>query len=74
MRWSHVLLQLYVDAQIGGNSAKIFEGDSYVEVHDDTTAAGYVEVVVDGVQVQYWDAEAASVRMGKESGATHRHP
>jgi len=62
-------VKTYVDAQIGGVSNTIFQGDSHITVYDDTTDAGYAEVVIDGVQVQYWDAQAASIRMGKASGA-----
>jgi len=61
-------VKTYVDAQIGGQANIIFQGDSYVQVVDDTTAAGYIEVVADGVQVQYWDAQAESIRMGKVAG------
>jgi len=63
-------VKTYVDTEIAAiDRTQIFEGDSYVRVTDDTTAAGYIEVVADGVQVQYWDAEATSIRMGKASGA-----
>ena len=62
-------VKAYVDAQIGGSSNWIFEGDSFVRVTDDTTAAGYIEIVADGVQVAYFDAEASTQRIGKVSGA-----
>ena len=62
-------VKTYVDAQIGGVSNTIFQGDSHVTVVDDGTDAGYIEVVADGIQVQYWDAQAASIRMGKASAA-----
>ena len=62
-------VKTYVDAQIGGQSHIIFQDNSWVKVTDDGTNAGRIEVVADGVQVQYWDAEATSIRMGKASGA-----
>ena len=45
-------VKTYVDNQIANlNPDKIWEGDSYVEVVDDGTAAGYVTIVADGVEV-----------------------
>jgi hypothetical protein len=63
-------VKTYVDTEIANIAAdQIIAGDSYVKVVDDGTAAGYIEVVADGVQVQYWDAQAATLRMGKASAA-----
>ena len=62
-------VKTYVDAQIGGQSNIIFEDNSKVEVHDDGVNPGYVEIVADGVQVAYFDAQATSQRIGKASGA-----
>ena len=62
-------VKTYVDAQISSSESKVSEGNSYLQVHDDGTTTSYVEVVIDGVQVQYWDSEATSVRMGKLTGA-----
>lgn len=59
-------VKTYVDNATGGLSLdKIYEGDSYVEVIDDGTNAGYVTVVTDGVEVTRFDSEASSVRVGK---------
>ena len=55
----------YVDAQIGGSADKIWEGDSYVEVVDDGTAAGYITIVADGVEVAHYDALSSTQRIGK---------
>jgi len=59
----------YVDTEIANIARdEIVFGDSYIKVYDGT-AGGYAEVVIDGTQVQYWDDEAATIRMGKASGA-----
>jgi hypothetical protein len=59
-------VKTYVDNAIGNlNPDKIWEGDSYVEVIDDGTAAGYVSVVADGVEVAHFDAESSTQRIGK---------
>ena len=50
------------------NPDKIWEGDSYVEVVDDSTATGYVTIVTDGVEVGRFDA--LSQRFG-DSGDTN---
>jgi len=63
-------VKTYVDTSIANlNPDKIWEGTSKVEVIDDGTATSFVEVVVDGVQVGYFDAESSSQRLGKAPGA-----
>ena len=51
------------------NPDKIWEGDSYVEVVDDGTNAGYITIVADGVEVGHYDASGSSQRIGKAAGA-----
>ena len=58
----------YVDDLLGVPT-QIVQGDSAVSVVDDGTAAGYVEIVADSEQVAYFDAQAATIRLGKASGA-----
>lgn len=45
-------VKTYIDTQIANlNPDKIWEDDSYVEVVDDGTSAGYITLVADGVEV-----------------------
>jgi hypothetical protein len=64
-------VKTYVDTEIGALSQNRIEQstDSYVQVIDDGTNSGYVEIVCDGVQVAYWDADAATQRLGKATSA-----
>ena len=57
-------VKTYVDSIIVGVTGyKISQGDSYVEVHD-TTGTAYIDLAVDGIQVQYWDAQTTSIKNG----------
>jgi hypothetical protein len=58
-------VKTYVDSIAGSQSYKIFADDSYVQVIDDGTATGYVEIVTDSVQVAYFDPESSTQRIGK---------
>lgn len=61
-------IKTYVDAQISGFSPnKIWQHDSKVEVLDDGTNTGYVQIVADGQQVAYFDSLATSIRIGKST-------
>lgn len=61
-------VKTYVDTQISDlNPNKIWQLDSRVEVLDDGTNAGYVQIIADGQQVAYFDALATSVRIGKST-------
>jgi len=63
-------VKTYVDNQIAAISTnKIEDGDSFVIVNDSTGGAGEVRIVVDGVEVGYYDALATSQRMGKSDGS-----
>jgi len=66
---TELAVKTYVDSQIGGQSNIIFQDDSHVQVVDDGTATGYVEIVTDGVQVAYFDALSSTQRIGKSLGA-----
>jgi len=62
-------VKTYVDNAIAGFAAnKIEDGDSYVLVNDSTGGAGEVKIVVDGVEVGYYDALSSSQRLGKTTG------
>jgi hypothetical protein len=59
-------VKVYVDTQIANlNPDKIWADDSKVEVVDDGTATGYVQIVTDGVQVAYFDVLSSTQRIGK---------
>jgi len=59
-------VKTYVDTQIANlNPDKIWAGNSKVEVIDDSTNTGYVQIVTDGVQVAYFDSLATTQRIGK---------
>ena len=63
-------VKTYVDNQIAAISTnKIEDGDSFVIVNDSTGGAGEVRIVVDGVEVGYYDALSTSQRMGKADGS-----
>jgi hypothetical protein len=63
-------VKTYVDNAISSFAAnKIEDGDSFVIVNDGTGGAGEVRIVVDGVEVGYYDALATSQRMGKADGS-----
>jgi len=62
-------VKTYVDAQVLAGTYIISQGDSYVQVVDDGTSTGYIEIVADAVQVAYFDSESSSIRLGKSSGA-----
>jgi len=60
-------VKTYVDTAISNFTPdKIWEGDSYVEVVDDGTTAGYVTIVADGAEVAHFDDTGLTL----ESGAT----
>lgn len=61
-------VKTYVDNALANISTNmISEGDSYVLVNDATGGAGEIKIVVDGVEVGYYDAQATSQRLGKIS-------
>ena len=63
-------VKTYVDNAISNlNPNKIWQDDSYVEVVDDGTSAGYVKIVTDGVEVVNVSDEKQ--RFGKEGSSAN---
>ena len=64
-------VKTYVDAAISTFSTDIIWADnSYVKVVDDATAAGYVEIVIDGVQSSYFDSNITRLYAGSTNFLT----
>jgi hypothetical protein len=63
-------VKTYVDNSVSGLfTNKIWQDDSYVQVTDDGTATGSIEIVSDGVQVAYFDADSTTQRIGKAASS-----
>jgi hypothetical protein len=59
-------VKTYVDTAIANlNPDKIWAGDSKVEVIDDSTHTGSIQIVADGVQVAHFDVLSSTQRIGK---------